>query len=72
MKKLADVLVIRKEKDESLAQRREDYALKRDLQAREQNEAISRRHLTERTSNASLLRNSNEEREEDKPGPGTE
>lgn len=50
MKKLADVLVIRKENDESLAQRREEYALKRDLQAREQNEAISRRLLTGKAS----------------------
>ncbi|MCU0455833.1 MAG: hypothetical protein MUE74_05975 [Bacteroidales bacterium] len=52
MKKLTDVLVLRKEKDESIAQRREDYALKRDLQAREQNEAISKRLLTEKASKA--------------------
>ena len=52
MKKLDDVLVIRKEKDESLEQRREDYALKRDLQAREQNEAITKRLLTEKASKA--------------------
>ena len=47
MKKLTDVLVLKKEKDASLIKRREDYALKRDLLAMEYNNAISRRLVSE-------------------------
>ena len=47
MKKTNDVLVNKKEQDVTLAKRREDYALKRDLQALDQNEAISKRLLSE-------------------------
>ena len=47
MKKSIDILVARKEEDATLAKRREDYAVKRDLQALENNEAISKRLLSE-------------------------
>ena len=47
MKKLSDIVVIRKEEDASLAKRRDDYALKRDLLAAEYNDAISRRQILE-------------------------
>ncbi|MBG0859908.1 MAG: hypothetical protein IQL11_10410 [Bacteroidales bacterium] len=49
MKKSIDILVVRKEEDGTLARRRENYALKRDLQAQENNEAISRRLISEET-----------------------
>lgn len=47
MKKTIDVLIINKEKDITLAERREDYARKRDLQALDQNKAITKRLLLE-------------------------
>ena len=56
MKKLVDILVIRKEEDKSLEKRREEYALKRDLQARENNEAISKRLLSEGTAKSDSVK----------------
>ena len=47
MKKLSDIVVIRKERDISQAKRRDDYALRRDLLAAEYNDAISRRQILE-------------------------
>jgi DNA-directed RNA polymerase subunit RPC12/RpoP len=48
MKRLVGVVVMKKEEDISLARRRDDYALKRDLLAADNNNAISRRLLPEK------------------------
>ncbi len=60
MKKLTDVLVVKKEKDASLAKRREDYALKRDLLAMDYNNAISRRLVSEKEIRVRCMKCGNE------------
>jgi hypothetical protein len=52
MKRDIDIAVTRKESDKSLAKRREDYALKRDAQALEFNETITKRRLREESAKA--------------------
>ena len=47
MKRLVDIVVMRKQEDVSLTKRRNDYAIKRDLLAAENNSAISRRQVSE-------------------------
>lgn len=48
MKKPIDVPVVNKERDITLVKRREDYALNRDLQASDNNNAITKRLLSEK------------------------
>jgi hypothetical protein len=43
MKRTIDFPVVKKEEDGNLAKRREDYALKRDIQAQYNNQIISKR-----------------------------
>jgi hypothetical protein len=56
MKKLNDILVVKKEEDKALVKRREDYALKRDLQATEQNEAITKRLISEESAKVKCVK----------------
>lgn len=56
MKKPIDVLIINKEADINLSKRRENYALKRDLQAMDQNKAITKRLLLEEESRVKCVK----------------
>ena len=52
MKRDTDFPVSRKEENSAFAVRREDYALKRDQQAQENNEAIFQRELRDKVKKA--------------------
>jgi len=67
MKRDIDIAVTRKESDISLAKRREDYALKRDAQALEYNQIISRRKLREDSVKADEEKNTIDLSSDDSP-----
>lgn len=70
MKNLDKVVIFRKEEDISLVQRREDYAVKRDLLASEQNETIKRRIRLEDESKGKCVKCGQEFIPENIPDPG--
>lgn len=71
MKKIIDIQVEKKEEDSSRIKRREEYALKRDLLASENNSAISKRSLPEekREVNHDVEPSEKESTEESKESP---